>query len=180
MSEREYADVSAEESGDQQCAPVGSCRRRAQPKAPEKSNGGAISTNSCQHSDADYDQLEKELQAHFEASFKTILTWQVGPTRQILRKLFNGDRLPFIPTTDDTGSRYEFKATLKGINSSKSCKSVVSLNRAVFPFLRVFSHSSRGGIFQAQFYLFLWILHFLFFLSRWCHSSGQLSTLSKQ
>ena len=64
-----------------------------------------------QHSDADYDQLEKDLQAHFEASWKTILTRQVGPTRQILRKLFNGDRLPFTPATDETGSRYNFKGT---------------------------------------------------------------------
>ena len=64
-----------------------------------------------QHSDADYDQLEKELQAHFEASWKTILNSQVGPTRQILRKLFNGDRLPFIPMTNEAGSQYEFKGT---------------------------------------------------------------------
>jgi len=44
--------------------------------------------DSQQHSDADYDQLEKDLQAHFESSWKTLLTRQVGPTRQILRKLF--------------------------------------------------------------------------------------------
>jgi site-specific DNA recombinase len=67
--------------------------------------------DSQQHSDADYDQLEKELQAHFEASWKTVLTRQVGPTRQILRKLFNGDRLPFIPMTNESGSQYEFKGT---------------------------------------------------------------------
>lgn len=67
--------------------------------------------DSQQHSDADYDQLEKDLQAHFEASWKTLLTRQVGPTRQILRKLFNGDRLPFIPMTDESGSQYEFKGT---------------------------------------------------------------------
>lgn len=67
--------------------------------------------NGYQHSEADYDQLEKDLQAHFEASWKTILTRQVGPTRQILRKLFNGDRLPFIPAIDQAGSRYEFKGT---------------------------------------------------------------------
>ncbi|HSL03647.1 MAG TPA: hypothetical protein VK901_08930 [Nitrospiraceae bacterium] len=64
--------------------------------------------NVYQHSDADYEQLETHLQAHFEASWKTILTRQVGPTRQILRKLFKGDRLPFTPATDGTGSRYEF------------------------------------------------------------------------
>jgi site-specific DNA recombinase len=67
--------------------------------------------DSQQHSDADYDQLEKDLQAHFEASWKTLLTRQVGPTRQILRKLFNGDRLPFIPMTNERGSQYEFKGT---------------------------------------------------------------------
>ena len=53
--------------------------------------------NGYQHSDADYDQLEKDLQAHFEASWKTILTRQVGPTRQILRKFLNSDRVPFNP-----------------------------------------------------------------------------------
>jgi site-specific DNA recombinase len=67
--------------------------------------------DSQQHSDADYDQLEKDLQAHFEASWKTLLTRQVGPTRQILRKLFNGDRLPFIPMTNESGSQYEFRGT---------------------------------------------------------------------
>lgn len=67
--------------------------------------------DSQQHSDAEYDQLEKDLQAHFEASWKTLLTRQVGPTRQILRKLFNGDRLPFIPMTNETGAQYEFKGT---------------------------------------------------------------------
>ena len=67
--------------------------------------------DSQQHSDADYDQLEKDLQAHFEASWKTLLTRQVGPTRQILRKLFNEDRLPFIPMTNESGSQYEFRGT---------------------------------------------------------------------
>jgi len=55
------------------------------------------------------DQLEKDLQAHFETSWKTLLTRQVGPTRQILRKLLNGDRLPFIPMTNESGSHYEFQ-----------------------------------------------------------------------
>ncbi|WP_420799902.1 recombinase family protein [Nitrospira moscoviensis] len=67
--------------------------------------------NSYQHSEADYDELEKELQAHFEASWKTILTRQVGPSRQILRKLFDGARLPFTPTIDAEGSRYDFHGT---------------------------------------------------------------------
>jgi len=65
--------------------------------------------NGYQHSEADYDELERELQAHFESSWKIILTRQVGPTRQILRKLFNGDRIQFMPATDDTGSWYEFQ-----------------------------------------------------------------------
>ena len=67
--------------------------------------------NSYQHSDADYDQLEKELQAHFGSSWKTILTRQVGPTRQILRELFNGDHLPFTPAKNEVGASYEFKGT---------------------------------------------------------------------
>ena len=67
--------------------------------------------DSQEHSAADYDQLEKDLHAHFESSWKTLLTRQVGPTRQILRKLFNGDRLPFTPATEHASSRYEFKGT---------------------------------------------------------------------
>ena len=67
--------------------------------------------NGYQHSEADYYQLEKDLQAHFESSWKTLLTRQVGPTRQILRKLFNGDRLPFMPMTNESGSQYEFRGT---------------------------------------------------------------------
>jgi site-specific DNA recombinase len=67
--------------------------------------------DSQQHSDADYDQLEQDLQAHFESCWKTVLSRQVGPTRQILRKLFNESRLPFTPASDEAGSRYEFKGT---------------------------------------------------------------------
>jgi hypothetical protein len=67
--------------------------------------------NSYQHSQADYDELEKELNAHFGSSWRTILTRQVGPARQVLRKLFNGVRLPFTPSGDAAGSRYEFKGT---------------------------------------------------------------------
>jgi hypothetical protein len=51
------------------------------------------------------------LQAHFESCWKTVLTRQVGPTRQILRKLLNGDRLPFNPLRGTAGSQYEFKGT---------------------------------------------------------------------
>jgi hypothetical protein len=83
--------------------------------------------DSQQHSDAEYDQLEKDLQAHLEASWKTLLTRQVGPTRQILRKLFNGDRLPFIPMTNDSGSQYVFKGTaLIGRLLTGGAKAVVS------------------------------------------------------
>ena len=67
------------------------------------------SVDSQQHSDADYDELEKELNAHFESCWKQILTRQVGPARQILRKVFDGERIPLSPATDDTGSRYEFQ-----------------------------------------------------------------------
>lgn len=83
--------------------------------------------DSQQHSDAEYDQLEKDLQAHFEASWKTLLTRQVGPTRQILRKLFNGDRLPFIPMTNESGSQCEFKGTASiGRLLTGSAKELVS------------------------------------------------------
>ena len=73
--------------------------------------GELATVNGYQHSEADYDQLQKDLQAHFEASWKTVLTRQVGPTRQILRKFFNRDRLPFIPMTNESGSQYEFRGT---------------------------------------------------------------------
>lgn len=73
--------------------------------------GELATVNGYQHSEADYDQLEKDLQAHFEASWKTVLTRQVGPTRQILRKFFNRDRPPFIPMTNESGSQYEFRGT---------------------------------------------------------------------
>ena len=40
-----------------------------------------------------------------------ILSRQVDQTRQILRKLFKGERLPFIPTSDESRPRYEFRGT---------------------------------------------------------------------
>lgn len=67
--------------------------------------------DSQQHSDADYEQLKKDLKSHFETSWQTILSRQAGPTRQILRKLFNGNRLAFTPVSDDSLSRYEFEGT---------------------------------------------------------------------
>ena len=78
--------------------------------------------NGQQHSDADYDQLEKDLQAHFEASWKTILTRQVGPTRQILRKLFNGDRLPFIPMRTKVDLATNSRDCLDRAAADGSCK----------------------------------------------------------
>ena len=76
----------------------------------------AISTDLAEvdsqvHSDADYDQLAKTLKAHFELSWQTVLSKQVGPIRQILRKLFNGNRLPFTPMTGESESCYEFEGT---------------------------------------------------------------------
>ena len=59
----------------------------------------------------DYDELEQELRDAFQEIMETILSRQVDQTRQILRKLFNGDRLPFIPMTNDAGSQYEFRGT---------------------------------------------------------------------
>jgi hypothetical protein len=35
----------------------------------------------------------------------------VGPSRQILLKLFNGEKIPFNPVTSESGSRYEFQGT---------------------------------------------------------------------
>src|SRR5215467_13470708 len=83
--------------------------------------------DSQHHSDADYDDLEKDLQAHFETSWKTILSRQVGPTRQILRKLFNGKRLPFSPICKNTESCYEFEgiASLGGLLTGRA-KALVS------------------------------------------------------
>jgi site-specific DNA recombinase len=83
--------------------------------------------DSQTHSDAEYEQLEKDLQAHFEASWKTILTRQIGPTRQILRKLFNGNPVPFTPAIDQAGHRYEFKGTASiGRLVTGSAKALVS------------------------------------------------------
>ena len=59
----------------------------------------------------DYEELKQELRDHFKKSWQTILSCQVDQTRQILRKLLNGDRLPFIPIKNDAGSQYEFKGT---------------------------------------------------------------------
>jgi hypothetical protein len=83
--------------------------------------------DSQQHSDAEYDQLESDLLAHFETSWKTILSRQVGPTRQILRKLFNGTRLPFKPMSESSESRYEFEGTasLDGLLTGRA-KALVS------------------------------------------------------
>ncbi len=67
--------------------------------------------DSQTHSEAEYEQLEKELNAHYETSWKTVLARQVGPTRQILRKLFNGEPIPFTPANYEAGRRYEFKGT---------------------------------------------------------------------
>ena len=65
--------------------------------------------DSKQHSDVNFDQLEKDLQAHFEVSWKVVLTRQIGPTRQVLRKLFAEDRLPFIPVVREGGAYFEFR-----------------------------------------------------------------------
>lgn len=90
--------------------------------------------DSQTHSEADYEELEKELQAHFETSWKTILTRQVGPTRQILRKLFNGERLPFIPDSNETGSCYEFQGVaFLGRLVTGSAKEVVSPTGTIKP-----------------------------------------------
>ncbi len=52
--------------------------------------------------EADYEKLEQEPLAPFEASWKTILARQIGPTCQALRELFNGD---------GTWAQFEFKET---------------------------------------------------------------------
>ena len=53
----------------------------------------------------DYDELEAELRAHFRRSWETLLSRQVTQARQIIAKLFNDERVPFLPTR----SGYEFK-----------------------------------------------------------------------
>jgi hypothetical protein len=55
----------------------------------------------------DYDELEAELRAHFRQSWEALMTRQVAQARQILAKLFNGERVPFSPA----GSGYEFTGT---------------------------------------------------------------------
>jgi site-specific DNA recombinase len=57
--------------------------------------------------EADYDELEAELRAHFRQSWEALMNRQVVQARQILAKLFNGERVPFSPA----GSGYEFKGT---------------------------------------------------------------------
>ncbi|HPV82292.1 MAG TPA: recombinase family protein [Nitrospira sp.] len=57
----------------------------------------------------DYDELEKELRAHFRTSWQTMMTRQVAPTRQILGKLFNGNRIPLTPVEGEEGIYFEFK-----------------------------------------------------------------------
>ena len=57
----------------------------------------------------DYDELEKELRAHFRTSWQTMMTRQVAPTRQILGKLFNGSRIPLTPVEGEEGIYFEFK-----------------------------------------------------------------------
>jgi site-specific DNA recombinase len=63
------------------------------------------------HTEADYDELEQALKDHFRQSWETMLTKQIEQTRQILRKLFHGERIPFIPMTNESGSHYEFNGT---------------------------------------------------------------------
>ena len=57
----------------------------------------------------DYDELERELRAHFRQSWQTIMTRQITPARQILGKLFNGNRIPLIPVEGVSGVHFEFK-----------------------------------------------------------------------
>lgn len=59
--------------------------------------------------DHDYDELERELRAHFRQSWQTIMTRQITPARQILGKLFNGNRIPLVPVEGISGIRFEFK-----------------------------------------------------------------------
>jgi hypothetical protein len=83
--------------------------------------------DSQTHSEAEYEQLEKDLNAHYEASWKTILARQIGPTRQVLRKLFNGQPVPFTPAIDEAGRRYEFKGTAAiGLLVTGRAKALVS------------------------------------------------------
>ena len=83
----------------------------------------AMLNSQQQHTDAEWDELEKELNAHFEASWKTLLNRQVEQARQILTKLFGGERVPFMPTR----LGYEFSGVaLAGSLLIGSAKSLVS------------------------------------------------------
>ena len=55
--------------------------------------------------EGDYSELEAEIRTHFRQSWVALMTRQVAQARQILTKLFNGERVPFSPA----GSGYEFK-----------------------------------------------------------------------
>ena len=69
------------------------------------------------------------------------MTRQVGPARQILRKLFNGSPVSFTPAIDEAELRYEFKGTaaIGGLVTGHA-KAVVSptgkpsTGRVVLPF----------------------------------------------
>ena len=58
----------------------------------------AVLNTQQQHTDKEWNELEQELNAHFEASWKMLLNRQVDQARQILAKLFGGERVPFMPT----------------------------------------------------------------------------------
>ena len=58
----------------------------------------AMLNSQHQHTDAEWDELEKEMNEHFEVSWKMLLNRQIEQARQILAKLFGGERVPFTPT----------------------------------------------------------------------------------
>jgi hypothetical protein len=72
--------------------------KKANDRRERLSSELAVLNIQQQHTDEEWNELEQELNAHFEASWKLLLKRQVEQARQILAKLFGGQRVPFIPT----------------------------------------------------------------------------------
>jgi site-specific DNA recombinase len=93
--------------------------------------------------EADFDALEQELKDHFRHSWETMLTRQIEQTRQILRKLFNGERIPFEPRTFEREVQVEFNGTAsigrlvtgqaKALMSARGCHHARGLSRRRSP-----------------------------------------------
>ena len=89
---------------------------------------------SQQLNQTDYDELKLELRNHFRKTWLIIMSRQITVTRQILGKLSNGNRLPFNPVSDKSGSQYEFNRTASiGRLLTGRAKEVVSPTGIITP-----------------------------------------------